>query len=255
MRFLFRGFMRETGEPVEGHVEAASTEAAYNVLGQNGIVTETLRDDPKSLNLSPNPSPIPRFAEALDSALDSSSLQVPFDDLTERYRGKKVWVIDRDKIRQRVAQVVDSTLAASEANFETGSMARQRVANAISGLFHDTRNIASEHSAESIAGMRVTGGPNYRTSAETALPNGILEQQIGRLTDVVQHAEGLIAAMSSALRNIESGAAPRRHLLPMAVRPASGPEQNAVLAEIFQSNLELRRLSSSTPPPGARAAG
>lgn len=245
MRFLFRGFERETGKPVEGHVEAADTEAAYQVLSEHGIVTETLRDDAKALNVSP--TAVGEFADALDSALDSSSSQVPFDALTERYRGKKVWVIDRDKIRQRVAQVVDSTLAASEANVESGTTARERVADAISGLFHDTRNIASQHNAEIIAQMRAIVG-----AAGQGVNSAGLTEQIGRLTGVVEQAEGLIAAMSAALRNVESGGAPRRRY--MAAAPSMGPEQNEVLREIFQSNLELRRLIAKTAPLPVKAA-
>jgi hypothetical protein len=224
VRFFFRGLLRDSGKPVEGHVEAADTEAAYQALSNNGIVTETLRDDPRPLNVSPNASPIAEFADALESALDSSSSQVPFDDLTERYRGKKVWVIDRDKIRYRVAQVVDSALAASEANSESGTTARQRVANAISGLFHDTRNIASQHNADNIGAMRQTGGD--------------LARQIGRLNGVVEQAEGLIEAMMAALQRVQSGIGPRRIVLP---GQSTSPEQDGVLREIFQSNLELRR--------------
>ena len=54
MRYRFRGLVRETGQPVEGHVEAATEEEAYNVLGENGFVTEAVRADPKPLNLGSN---------------------------------------------------------------------------------------------------------------------------------------------------------------------------------------------------------
>jgi hypothetical protein len=49
-----------------------------------------------------------QFDNALEGALDGASSQIDFDALTERYRGKKVWVIDRDKIRRNVARVVDT---------------------------------------------------------------------------------------------------------------------------------------------------
>lgn len=251
VRFLFRGFDRETGKPVEGHVEASDTESAYQVLSDHGIVTEALRDDPRPLSASP--TAIGEFADALDSALDSSSSQVAFDDLTERYRGKKVWVIDREKIRHRVAQVVDSTLAASEANLESGTTARERVADAISGLFHDTSNIASQHNAELIAKMRaIIGAAGQGTNGIAAMTNAGLAEQIGRLTGVVEQAEGLIAAMSAALRNIESGGAPRRRV--MSAAHSMGPEQNEVLREIFESNLELRRTLGKTAPRPVKAA-
>ncbi|HEY7087171.1 MAG TPA: hypothetical protein VH518_03720 [Tepidisphaeraceae bacterium] len=224
---------RDTGKPLEGHVEAANAESAYQVLSESGIVTEALREDPKAMNLSPEASPLSEFTEALESALDSSSSQVAFDDLTERYRGKKVWVIDRHKIRERVAQVVDTTLAASEADSESGAATRQRVANAISGLFHDNRNIASERSSESIAGMKVTGG------------GGDLAQQIGRLTGVVEQAERLISMMKQALANADSGGgAPRRRA---SIVPSLSDEQNSVLREILQSNLDLRKAIANQP--------
>jgi hypothetical protein len=245
VRFLFRGIVRETGKPVEGHVEAVDSNAAFNVLGDNGIVTESLREDPKQLNMSPSAVDFPQFADALESALDSSSSQVSFDDLAPRYSGKKVWVIDRDKIRMRVAQVVDSTLAASEANFEGASEARQRVANAIQGLFNDNRNIATEHNAASIAGMRVpnigagTGNAAHAMNNLNAMNSDILDQQINRLSDVVRQVEGLVGAMASAFRSIGSGGQSRRRAAEIA--PSTGEKQNEVLLEIFKSNLDLRR--------------
>lgn len=255
MRYRFRGMTRDTGAPLEGHVEASDREAAYSILGQNGIVTEALIEEPKPLNLSTTTSPVPEFEDALESALDSSSQQVPFDDLTERYRGKKVWVIDRDKIKQRVAQVVDTTLASSEEDLDTGMTARQRVANAISGLFHDNRNIASEHTEESIAAMRLAAaasriGPNM----QAGMTPGALAQQIGRLTDVVQQAESMIAAMASALQNVQQGTAgssPIRHRV--AAVPSMNIEQNAVLREIFESNIELRKSMAGSAPARAIA--
>ena len=87
VRFRFRGCERETGKPVEGRVEASDSEAAYQVLSNHGIVTETLHDDPRPLSVSPDTSAISQFTHALESALELSSSQVAFDDLTERYRG------------------------------------------------------------------------------------------------------------------------------------------------------------------------
>lgn len=258
MRYRFRGLTRDTGAPLEGHVEASDREAAFSLLSQNGIVTESLQEEPKPLNLSTAVSPIPEFEDALESALDSSSQQVPFDDLTERYRGKKVWVIDRDKIKHRVAQVVDSTLASSEGDLESGMTARQRVANAISGLFHDNRNIASEHTSESIAAMRLAAAASrIAPNMQSGMSPVDLSQQIGRLTDVVQQAESMIAAMASALQKVQQGAGsggggPIRN---RAVNVQSiNIEQSSVLQEIFQSNLELRRNMAGNAPQGVRIA-
>jgi len=224
---------RDSAKPVEGHVEAVGTEAAYQVLSDNGIVTETLHEDVRPENVSP--TAVEDFAHALDDALDSSSSQIPFDALTQRYRGKKVWVIDREKIRQRVAHVVDATLAESEANAPGGASVRDQVAKAIDELFHDTRNIASRHDTDTIAKLRgMLGGAKHNAGGED------LSEQIGKLTDVVQHAEGLIAHMQAALRSIESGGAPRRrYAVPASAMDA---EQNQVLREILESNLALRRV-------------
>jgi hypothetical protein len=250
VRFRFGGMYRESGKPVEGHVEAPDTEVAYQILSDNGIVTETLFDDPGPMGISP--TAVPEFADALESALDSSSSQVPFDDLTVKYSGKKVWVIDRDKIRRRVAQVVDSTLAASDAHSESGESVREQVARAIGELFQDTSSIASQHNAQTIAAMRAMIAATGKGAGIAGMTNDNLAEQIGRLTGVVEQAEGLIAAMQSALRNMETGGVPRRR----SVVPSGslGPEQNEVLREIFQSNLELRRMISRTAPLPVKAA-
>ena len=242
VRFHFRGFYRETGQPTQGHVEAPAEDAAYQLLSDHGIVTESVVSDPG-------------IEDALDSALNASSSQVAFDALAERYRGKKVWVIDREKIRQHVAQVVDSTLAASEDNLEGGTTARERVADAIKGLFHDPQNVASQHDAQSIAMMRAIVAAAQGAGGGAgggAMSNTELTEQIGRLTGVVQQAEGLIAAMSTALRNFESGSAPRRRLVTTPAPPDRG--QNEVLREIFQSNLDLRRSMNTNAPPDMKAA-
>ncbi|HEV2689203.1 MAG TPA: hypothetical protein VGV35_11635, partial [Bryobacteraceae bacterium] len=212
--------MRSTGKPVEGHVEADSEEWAFHALANNGIITESLRPDPKvgqsagaeaaarmvepllppyvpPSYSSPPPAmtsasamssaaarpanppgtfavsggvhpaapvappatpaapdnagpggevePRRQFDNALEGALDGASSQIDFDALTERYRGKKVWVIDRDKIRRNVARVVDTAIAQSLTDDEGGAATRSRVAEAINELFKDTRNLTSQH--------------------------------------------------------------------------------------------------------------
>src|SRR5438093_7794411 len=116
VRYRFRGLIRETGRVVEGHVEANVPDDALLALSENGIVAESLREDPKPLNLSNRPQS--GYSDAIDSALDTSAAQVPFDALEARFKGKQVWVLDRDKIRRRVAEVVDQVL--SQSMMETG---------------------------------------------------------------------------------------------------------------------------------------
>ena len=275
MRYLFRGLTRESGRAVEGHVEADTPEAACDLLSDNGIVTESIRPDPKSLDLRPTPEP-PEFRDAIDSALDSSSTQVSFDELTEQYRGKKVWVIDRDKIRSRVAQVVDSALAISLEQAETALKTRERVALALHGMFQDNRNLASERNADSVAGMRVTGAapavapppvapppppprPVPAPPPATPQPNIELEQQILRLGNLVRTAEGVLASISTAARRGFSGgggggggggyARPRR-----SVGSFLAAEQNDVLMEIFKTNLKLQRGVDLVDPDNGAAA-
>jgi hypothetical protein len=280
VRYLFRGIIRDTGSPVEGHVEAATEEDGYGTLSENGVVTESLIPDPKPLNLNEELPASPEFADALESAFDSSSSQVDFDALSERYHGKKVWVIDRDKIRRRVAQVVDAALALSAQHGEGAGKARERVASAIQGLFNDTRNLATERNADSIAGMRFNAGAGaasdsvaglrFTSSPQPPRPPGApgngggagypipptghpgLEHQIGRLASLVKQAEATLAAVAAAARRGGGGGdgGGRRRSIVAAGR---SEEQNSVLLEIFKSNLALVR-GMQAPAEGAAGA-
>ena len=280
MRYLFRGMVRDTGRPVEGHVEAATDGDAYNALSQNGVVTESLVADPKPLNLNEELPSAPQFADALESAFDSSSSQVDFDALTDRYHGKKVWVIDRDKIRRRVAQVVDAALALSHLHDESGSQTRDRVNSAIQAMFNDNRNLASERNADSIAGVRFNGGsdrgfvpppppapppPVSRLTPylppETNGGNGNhpgLEAQLARMAGMVRQAESALAAITAAARSGGfggggGGGGGRRRSA--AKSGGRSEEQNGVLLEIFKSNLALvRGMQEPAAPPVAEAA-
>jgi hypothetical protein len=266
VRYLFRGLIRETGRPVEGHVEAATEEDGFHALAENGVVTESLIPDPKPLNLNDELPKAPQFADALESAFDSSSSQVDFDALTERYQGKKVWVIDRDKIRRRVAQVIDAALALSALHGEGHGEVRARINNALEGMFSDNRNLATERNAESVAGIRFNGGmvppppPPAPTRLQGYMPNGGanggtnggslgvaghpgLENQIGRLAGLVKQAEATLAAVAAAARRGGGGGGGggRRSV----AKGGKSEEQNSVLLEIFKSNLNLVRSMES----------
>jgi hypothetical protein len=248
VRFRFNGFNRETGKPVAGYVDASDTEAAYQVLSDREIVTETLREEPKPASAFADTPAVSKFSDALEDALGVSSSPVPLDDLNKRLRGKKVWVVDREKIRQRVTQVVDSTLAQAQ----DGDSARDRVSDAIDELFADTHNIASQHDMETVAKMRAAVAAAKKSPATS----NELAEQIGRLTGVVEQAEGLISAMQTALRNVETGggSAPRRQVAMSA--PSFSLEQNSVLREIFETNLQLRRaMESAADSSSANATG
>lgn len=268
MRYLFRGLMRESGRPVEGHVEAFNPDEALKALSDNAIVTESLTPDPKPLNLNEELPDAPELANALDSAFDASSTQVAFDDLTERYRGKRVWVIDRDKIRRRVCQVVDQAMAQSLARGDTAVQSRQRVQAAIQGMFADNRNLAVERNADSFHGVPALGGlPSPQPfTAPQSLPSPTLstglEEAINRLTQVVSQAERVMASMALAARNWGrggggGGGGGRRRL-----RQAMDRAQSDVLLEIFKANLELAKtvgglgeqLAVASGEPSAAAA-
>ncbi|HET6250496.1 MAG TPA: hypothetical protein VFE47_22600 [Tepidisphaeraceae bacterium] len=282
VRYRFRGLIRDTGKAVEGHVEADSEEFAFHLLANNGIVTESLRTDPRpediqqsaasapKANLLPplaqammstrskrpalpapaqgaNPatgqptqpyipppvdhSPIPGTKEvvnAIDTALDTSSSQIEFDALTERYRGKKVWVIDRDKIKRNVARVVDQAITDSLKNADNAADTRKSVADAIEKLFTDNRNLTSP---QGTAGSGA-GGAN-------------LDRQIERLSSVIKNFENSLASMQMAIRNMGAGGGgggfvPRRNM-GQAQQAGLREEQNAVLLEIFKTNMDLLR--------------
>jgi hypothetical protein len=178
-------------------------------------------------------SPIPGTREvvnAIDTALDTSSSQIEFDALTERYRGKKVWVIDRDKIKRNVARVVDQAITDSLKNADNAADTRKSVAEAIEKLFTDNRNLTSpQGSANAGSGQ---GGIN-------------LDRQIERLSSVIKNFENSLASMQMAIRNIGAGgggggAVPRRNM-GQSQQPGLREEQNAVLLEIFKTNMDLLR--------------
>jgi hypothetical protein len=265
VRYRFRGLIRDTGKAVEGHVEADNEEFAFHLLANNGIVTESLRSDPRPEDLHrrsigaemakeelpkkgskqpPKPttpayvppprdnSPIPGTTEvvnAIDSALGESSSQIEFDALTERYRGKKVWVIDRDKIKRNVARVVDQAITQSLKNADNAADTRKSVAEAIEKLFTDNRNLTSP---QGTVAANNSGGPN-------------LDRQIERLSTVIKNFENSLASMQMAIRNIGSGGGgggftPKRNI-GQAQQPGLREEQNAVLMEIFKTNMDLLR--------------
>jgi len=264
--------MRENGRPVEGHVEAVNPDEALKALSDNDIVTESLVPDPKPLNLSDELPTQPELASAIESAFDASSSQINFDDLTDRYRGKKVWVIDRDKIRRRVCQVVDQTLSQSAARGENATQSRQAVLAAIQGMFDDNRNLATERNADSMVGVPALGAPRppappprpsipaaprpVTLDDQPAPTGGGLEEAINRLVGVVSQAEKVMASMALAARNFgrggggggEGGGSRRR-----SIRHAIDRAQNDVLLEIFKANLELAKSVSglAAAPPAA----
>jgi hypothetical protein len=165
-----------------------------------------------------------------------------------------VWVIDREKIRRNVAQVVDQVLSETMQQSDTATQTRQAVAEAIAGLFKDNANITSPAN-------QVAAGPNGASGAAA----GSLEEQIHRLAHVVSQAQNAIGTLVSTADRIGrggygGGGGPRRYSVSSSV---AGSAQKAVLLEIFKDNLKLHQAvdpsfqtpTIATPPaPAAPAA-
>jgi hypothetical protein len=223
---------------------------------------------PPSVPAAPQSAPPTRPAEdfedqpptelksALNNALDAASSQVSFDALAEKYKGKRVWVVDREKIRYRVAKVVDGILAASSKEEQNEEM-RKRVAEAIQGLFGNDRNIATERTPETVAAMKAAQAAPAAPAAIGAA-NQVLEEQIDRLAEMVSRAENVLASLALAANRIArggggggGGGGGRGRL----IREVLDDSQNEVLLEIFKSNLELRKQITNPGQPGEAAAG
>ena len=251
MRYRFRGLLRETGKPVEGHVEAPTVDQAYDLMADNGIVCESLREDPRmgDYTSSPGPSrpagpgpygpggPAPggdvgggEFASAIDSALDTSSTQVNVDDLWRKYRGQRVRVIDRDKIRQRVMSVVTKALQQSLDGGATRSAQAQtdktleRVEEALTKMFGDNKNLTSEVPTNQVA----------------------MEDQINRLNQVAMTMEKTMAQLTMAMRRGGGwggggGGGADHSTRGKMLKSVKDPKNDKVLLEIFETNLKLQR--------------
>ncbi|MEM1353492.1 MAG: hypothetical protein AAGC44_02460 [Planctomycetota bacterium] len=215
--------MRETGKPVEGHVDASTAEEAFNLMAGNGIVCESLREDPRVGHYTSEGggAASPKDAEvasAIDSAFDVSSTQVNVDDLWKRYRGQQVRVIDRDKIRQRVMSVM---VAALKQSGETGASQNQtleRVEEALTKMFGDNKNLTSELSPTQTA----------------------LEDQITRLNGVVLRLEKQLAQLTMAIRRGGYGGG-GGNTQGRLMKQVKDPKNDKVLLEIFETNLELQK--------------
>ncbi len=220
MRYRYIGLKRDSGELVRGHVEAESEAQAYDVLGNHGVVVELLQiaREPIDDGLSQ-----PDIANTIERALDASSRQVRFDKLMRRYRGKRVWVIDREKIKRRVMKAVDNAVRQSQKQADGDAATRDRIAEALESVFGDNQNLTRPVSANQES----------------------LEEQIQRLTHVVRELESTFGSISVAARRSTWRDGPRRPQSRQADNPC-----DAVLLDIFRYNVDLRRrLSGEVPSP------
>lgn len=232
---------------MEGHVEAPTVDQAYDLMADNGIVCEAMREDPRLGDFtSPAGAPVggapqgqpggatDEFTSAIDSALDTSSTQVNVDDLWRRYRGQKVRVIDRDKIRQRVMNVVTKALQQSVSGKDDRNQTLERVEEALGKMFGDNKNLTSELSPQQVA----------------------MEDQINRLNGVVMTMEKSMAQLTMAMRRGgggfggDGGSTTRGQM----IKAVKDPKNDKVLLEIFETNLKLQRSVKDNPAPAASEA-
>ena len=212
MRYRYLGLKRDSADPVRGQIEADNEDQAYDLLGDHGVVVQSLVADPEPTDDSLSP---PAISHAIDRALDAGSKPVAFDRLTRRYRGKRVWVIDREKIKQGVMRAVDTAIHQSQTQAESDAATRDRITEAIESLFGDNQNLTSPLS-------------NNQES---------LEEQIQRLTFVVSEFEGTVRSMQVTPRQSEWLRSTHR----TDTHRRSNNAVNPVLRDVLQHNLDLRR--------------
>ena len=231
MRYLFWGQRRQTGEPVEGRVTAPTQDVALDILRDHGIVADSLKPEPAAGGDAAATVTEPRFAHALERALDDAGFCVSFDLETGRYQGKSVCLLDQDKIRKRVMELVDDAAVDNLGDDEDRLDARRRIAQLLEKLLQYRRDLSSERSPQSQA----------------------LEAQVSHITQALGRIERVMASMSLAVRRAGPGQ-PRRTVPGQTTRDKTHDE---VLFEVFQRNLELMRGLEepvSLPAAGGRQA-
>lgn len=212
--------MRETGKPVEGHVDAPTAEEAFKMMSGNDIVCESLREDPRVGNYTAQAGGADaEVANAIESAFDVSSTQVNVDDLWKKYRGQRVRVIDRDKIKNRVMSVMTTAIKQSGTGDASQSKTLERVEEALTKMFGDQKNLTSEVNPQA--------------------PQGNVNETLAMLTDAVLRMEKSIAALTMAARRggFGGGGGPSGKLM----KQVRDPKNDKVLLEIFETNLDLQR--------------
>ncbi|HSH95216.1 MAG TPA: hypothetical protein VK968_13775 [Roseimicrobium sp.] len=209
VRYLFVGKNKQTGEPVDGHIDADSEAGVVKNLADQGIVATKVKLDPRQSKQEADlPATAPKAANAF----------VP-RPAADRRDEDKVVVMDRDKIRRNVAAALDHALAMSFARNDGPMQIRARVANAIHGLFKDYRNITSEAPVDH---------------------SGAMEEQLGKLQDVIARTEKMLTSWSKygpprGGGGGGEGGGKRRS----SKMKREGPDE--VLREIFQANLQLMK--------------
>ena len=206
VRYLFVGKKKETGEPVDGHVDAAAEDGAIASLAEQGIVATKIKPDPTQA----------RSTEPMPTSNRNPNDYLPA--ISGRSSEDKTVILDRDKIRRNVAAAIDHALALSFARGEGAMQIRARVANAIHGLFKDYRNITSE--------------PQVDHSAE-------MQGQMANLSQGIARMEQMLANWSKFGPPRGSGGGEGKTKRSKKLPAREAPDE--VLREIFQANLALMK--------------
>lgn len=205
MQCLFRGLRRGTGEPVAGRVIALNEDVARNVLSQHGIAVVSIMPEselPGDLAGAP-------FDEALEGVLKEAGVRVRFDQLPRWHEGRSIWVLDRDRVRDRVMK-----------------LAKEAIGHDISRRHLLVR---LEQLLETLFEARHGAAPQPATDSHA------IAAEVDRLAAALAKMEKAMALMSASARG-----EPRRSRPHRAAR-ARNRTRDELLAEIFESNLELMR--------------
>lgn len=174
----------------------------------------------------------PEIAQQIEDALREGSRQIQFDTIEKHFRGKRVWVLDREKMQAGVMRVVDQAILKSQQEAEGGLKTRQRVATALVNLFGNKRNLTSP-----VDPNRIAAPPTPPDTHEPKAGDNALEQQIARLASLINRAERVLALASPPAG--QTGSRPRR--VARQVTSQNRPKQDEILIAILQDNLELIR--------------
>jgi len=193
----------------------------------------------------PTPEPQgdhPEIAQQIEDALRQGSRQIQFDTIEKRFRGKQVWVLDREKMQAGVMRVVDQAIYKSQQEAEGGLKTRQRVAAALTNLFGNKKNLTSPVDSGSVA--RQPAAPPQPRATQPEGAHEDLGSQIARLASLVNRAERVLM---QAAQSGGPGTSGRNRFVRQGLTTPIKPQQEKMLIQILEDNLELIRGMNEQP--------
>jgi len=193
----------------------------------------------------PTPEPEgdrPEIAQQIEDALRQGSRQIKFDTIEKHFRGKRVWVLDREKMQAGVMRVVDQAIYQSQQEAEGGLKTRQRVAAAITNLFGNKKNLTSPVETGRVVRQPVKPPELRATKPEVAGDD--LRSQIARLASLVNRAERVLMQAAQSAGPSTSG---RKRFVRQGLATPPKPQQEKMLIKILEDNLELIRGMNEQP--------